>query len=88
MASRVKKAYVHIPPGKEVGPELAAELEPDMVVLAPGADPIIPDIPGMDKPMTAGAIDVFSGKTEVGKKIVVAGAGSRVATWPRVWPSG
>ncbi len=75
MASRVMKADVHVSLGKEVGAELVAELEPDVVVVALGADPIIPKIPGMHKSMTAGAIDVLSGKAEVGKKVVVAGGG-------------
>ncbi len=50
----MRKADVHISPGKEVAQGPVAELEPDVVVVAPGADPIIPDIPGLDKPMTTG----------------------------------
>ncbi len=75
MALRVKKADVHIALGNEVGPELVAELEPDAVIVALGVDPIIPKIPGVDKPMTVGAMDVLSDKATVGKRVVVAGGG-------------
>ena len=49
----------------------------DAIVIAVGADPIIPrSIPGIDKPHVAWAPDAELGKAKVGEKIVIAGAGS------------
>lgn len=48
---------------------------PDVLIIAVGAEPIIPDIPGieMSKVVLAGDVDI--GKAETGKTVVVAGAG-------------
>jgi 2,4-dienoyl-CoA reductase-like NADH-dependent reductase (Old Yellow Enzyme family)/thioredoxin reductase len=48
----------------------------DVVIVAVGADPIIPSIPGVDKPHVVWAGDVDSGKAVVGNTVVVAGGGS------------
>lgn len=47
--------------------------KPDVLILAVGAEPLIPDIPGANKAVWAG--DVFTGKANAGKTVVVAGAG-------------
>jgi 2,4-dienoyl-CoA reductase-like NADH-dependent reductase (Old Yellow Enzyme family)/thioredoxin reductase len=49
---------------------------PDAVIVAIGADPIIPAIPGVDKPSVVWAGDVDMGKVAVGESVVVAGGGS------------
>jgi 2,4-dienoyl-CoA reductase-like NADH-dependent reductase (Old Yellow Enzyme family)/thioredoxin reductase len=48
----------------------------DGLIIAVGATPIIPDLPGMDKPHVHWAPDAHSGSVEIGKKVVIAGAGS------------
>ena len=45
----------------------------DAVILAVGASPVVPNIPGIDKALTS--IDVLSGKKEIGEKVVVIGGG-------------
>ncbi len=47
--------------------------EPDAVIIAVGASPIIPNIPGVENAATA--FDVLTGKAKVGKKVVVIGGG-------------
>jgi 2,4-dienoyl-CoA reductase (NADPH2) len=47
--------------------------EPDAVIIAIGASPIIPNIPGVENAVTA--FDVLTGKAKVGKKVVVIGGG-------------
>ena len=48
----------------------------DALIIAVGAEPITPDIPGVDKPHVHWAPDAELGKCEVGDKVVVIGAGS------------
>jgi 2,4-dienoyl-CoA reductase-like NADH-dependent reductase (Old Yellow Enzyme family)/thioredoxin reductase len=49
--------------------------KPDVVIIAIGAEPIIPDIPGIKKPNVVWAGDVDIDKVKTGKTVVVAGAG-------------
>ena len=53
--------------------ELLKEENPDSLVIATGAVPEIPDIPGVDKTHVVNMFDVFSGKAEVGKNVVILG---------------
>jgi NADPH-dependent 2,4-dienoyl-CoA reductase/sulfur reductase-like enzyme len=48
---------------------------PDVVILAAGAVPIVPSIPGVRRKIVVSALDVLSGQSEVGKKVVVVGGG-------------
>jgi 2,4-dienoyl-CoA reductase-like NADH-dependent reductase (Old Yellow Enzyme family)/thioredoxin reductase len=48
---------------------------PDVVILAVGAAPFIPPIPGIDKSNVVWAGDVDAGKARVGQTILLAGAG-------------
>jgi len=48
----------------------------DAVVIAVGAEPIVPNVPGIDKPHVSWAPDAEMGKTPVGDKIAVIGGGS------------
>lgn len=48
---------------------------PDAVILASGAAPIIPDIPGKDGPNVVLANDILLGKKLAGRKVVVIGGG-------------
>ena len=49
--------------------------EPDALVLAVGAQPAWPDIPGVDPASCVWAGDVFTGKAETGGRVVVVGDG-------------
>lgn len=60
----------------EVTPELVDQERPDALVLAVGTEPIIPDIPGIEKPHVETAVDVMRDVTSFkGKKAVVVGGG-------------
>lgn len=47
----------------------------DTVIVATGGIPIQLEIPGADKPMVVGALDVLSGKVPVGQRVLVIGGG-------------
>ncbi len=70
-----RKAGVTIELGREVSAQLVRELAPDVVVIATGAKPMIPAIPGIDRPHVVSAEDVITGKARIGRRVVVAGGG-------------
>jgi len=59
--------------GREADIRFISEMAPDAVVLATGAEPIEPEIPGMEDQKTVQAWDVLSGNAGVGKRVVIVG---------------
>lgn len=45
----------------------------DAIVVATGARPVVPQIPGIDKELVSLAVDVLAGRTKVGQRAVVVG---------------
>jgi pyruvate/2-oxoglutarate dehydrogenase complex dihydrolipoamide dehydrogenase (E3) component len=56
--------------------ELIGTFGPDVVILATGAKPIIPQLPGVDQGNVVTAIDILAGRAEAGQKVLVIGGGS------------
>lgn len=54
---------------------IVAEEKPDTVVIATGGKPIMPDIPGIDKPIVTNAQDVLEEKVDTGSKVLIVGSG-------------
>jgi 2,4-dienoyl-CoA reductase-like NADH-dependent reductase (Old Yellow Enzyme family)/thioredoxin reductase len=50
-------------------------LNPDILIVAIGAEPMVPEIPGIDQPKAITVRDMIAGRSPVGKIVVVAGAG-------------
>jgi 2,4-dienoyl-CoA reductase (NADPH2) len=59
--------------GKQADRELVREMKPDVVILATGASPVLPPIPGIETQGVVTAWDVLSGKVHVGEKVVIVG---------------
>ncbi len=53
--------------------ELVEKEKPDSLVIATGAVPQIPDIPGADKKHVVNMFDVFTGTAKLGKNVVILG---------------
>jgi 2,4-dienoyl-CoA reductase-like NADH-dependent reductase (Old Yellow Enzyme family)/thioredoxin reductase len=53
--------------------ESVVEAAPDVVVLASGPRPMLPDIPGIESSGAVDAVSVLSGAVKVGKKVVIIG---------------
>ncbi|MFC2092286.1 FAD-dependent oxidoreductase [Bacteroidota bacterium] len=53
--------------------ELLEKENPNSVIIATGAVPEAPDIPGADKPHVVSMFDMFTGKVQPGKNVVVLG---------------
>jgi len=51
------------------------EINPDAIVLATGAGPLIPPIPGIDGPQVSSALDILSDSHPVGDRVVIIGGG-------------
>ena len=50
--------------------------DPEVIILAVGADPLVPEIPGIKKEKVLTVLELFENKeSEIGKEIVVLGAG-------------
>jgi NAD(H)-dependent 7beta-hydroxy-3-oxo-delta4-cholenoic acid oxidoreductase len=76
-ANQLRKLGVKIEYNTEVTPEFVAERKPDAVIVATGAQPIIPrSIPGFDKPHVVTAWDVLSSEKKVGWNVAVIGGGA------------
>lgn len=55
--------------------ELIHQENPDHIIVASGSTPIIPQIPGIDKPHVYTAADVLKGKVDIAGNVVVIGGG-------------
>lgn len=51
------------------------KINPDFVVVATGANPVVIPVPGYDKPIVSTAVPVLLKQKEVGQKVVVVGGG-------------
>jgi 2,4-dienoyl-CoA reductase (NADPH2) len=62
-------------PGSEVTPELINELRPDVVVVAAGAEPLMPPIPGLGGENVCDALAVLDGSLAIkpGERLAVVG---------------
>jgi 2-enoate reductase len=75
LSTQLKKLGVTIELGKKATVERIRKMAPDVVFLATGSIPIIPEIPGIEKEKVGIAGDVLLGKKKVGKSVVVVGGG-------------
>jgi len=75
LSSQIEKLGVQVELGKEVTPELVEAIRPDAIIVATGAVPKMPAIPGIDRQGVVFAEDILSGKTGMGNAVVIFGAG-------------
>lgn len=72
---QVAKSSIELKLGKEINIEEVLEISPDVVIIATGGKPIIPNIKGVIRNNVALAVDVLNGKREVGNRVVIVGGG-------------
>ena len=73
MVRQVKKVGVEVRLGEEVAADSVAEAKPDAVILAVGASPIVPDIPGIEGDNVVHAEEALAGHVNVGDSVVIVG---------------
>lgn len=72
---RCEEAGVNVLLNTEATPEFIAAQKPDALILATGAQPFVPEIPGIHEPFVLHAADVLAGKAACGAKTLVIGGG-------------
>jgi NADPH-dependent 2,4-dienoyl-CoA reductase/sulfur reductase-like enzyme len=73
--TQLKKLNVRVELGKNATAHQILDKKPDAVILATGASPKIPDIPGLDQDNVVTAHDILAGVVEAGDRVLVAGGG-------------
>ncbi|MBW1828524.1 MAG: FAD-dependent oxidoreductase, partial [Deltaproteobacteria bacterium] len=71
--TQLNKLGIQLELEKDVTTEIVLEMKPDTVIVATGAIPVIPDLPGDENAVHA--IDVLNGDKTVGARVVVVGGG-------------
>lgn len=72
---QLKKLGVKVELAKEVTSVLVQKLKPDVVIIATGSTPIIPDVPGIEKGKVVTAINILLGNKKAGDTVIVVGGG-------------
>lgn len=75
MATQVRKAGVEVRLNSEVTLKAVEKENPDVVILATGAIPAIPDVPGVKQDNVVTAVDVLTRRKDVGETALVIGGG-------------
>jgi NADPH-dependent 2,4-dienoyl-CoA reductase/sulfur reductase-like enzyme len=66
---------VKVRTGTQVTSDMVRKGEPEALILATGANPVKPPIPGIDRPQVVLANDILVGKAFVGPRVAVLGGG-------------
>lgn len=72
---QMKKHGVKIELGREVTLSLIGELKPDVIIVATGALPHIPPVPGVEGENVLFPQDILAKRSKVGERVVVVGGG-------------
>ncbi|MCL2495822.1 MAG: NAD(P)/FAD-dependent oxidoreductase [Clostridiales bacterium] len=76
LARRIEKAAnIELRLNTAVTPELVQDIRPDALIVALGAKPYMPDIPGLDDARVIHAIDIHRANASLGQKVVIIGGG-------------
>jgi 2,4-dienoyl-CoA reductase (NADPH2) len=76
LENQMKNLNVSVRTRTEVTPEHVDREKPEAVVVAAGAEPLVPEIRGVDRPNVFMAWDVLSARVDTGKEVVVIGGGA------------
>ncbi|MCI7551767.1 MAG: NAD(P)/FAD-dependent oxidoreductase [Actinomycetaceae bacterium] len=72
---RLRLAGVDVRFSQEMTLQSACDFGADIVIVATGALPFLPPLPGMDSANVVEAIDVLNGSAEVGRRVAIVGSG-------------
>ena len=73
--AQIAKSNVEVRAGKAATAGDVLAMSPDAVIVATGANPFIPNVPGITRPNIVLAKDVLMGRKEVGNVVVIVGGG-------------
>lgn len=75
MIRQVRKSGADVRLGQRVTANQVLELKPDAVIVATGARPRVPKVPGLDRKKAVVAREVLMGQVSPGQRVLVAGGG-------------
>ncbi|MBM4446976.1 MAG: hypothetical protein FJ023_06445 [Chloroflexi bacterium] len=75
LSKQMDKLGVDVRLGEEVNGKAITNAKPDVVIIATGAKPIVPDIPGVKGKNVVLATDVLKGDRRVGQNVLIVGGG-------------
>jgi pyruvate/2-oxoglutarate dehydrogenase complex dihydrolipoamide dehydrogenase (E3) component len=75
LSRQVEKSGIQVELNKIASVTAVEEMKPEAVIIATGASPIIPEIPGVKGRNVITAVEVLQMQPEVGQKVVVIGGG-------------
>ena len=76
LSNQLKKLDVEIITEQEFTEDKIDEYSPDAIILATGAKPCVPNIPGITESHVFTAWDVLAERVQVGKRVVIVGGGN------------
>jgi 2,4-dienoyl-CoA reductase-like NADH-dependent reductase (Old Yellow Enzyme family)/thioredoxin reductase len=75
LKKKIYQSGVTIQLEMEATKKKVSKFSPDAVIVATGSEPLLPDIPGLQKRQVITNREVLSGNIEVGKKVIIVGGG-------------
>ncbi len=76
LARQVACRDIQVLTEQQVDAKLVKSVSPDHLIIATGATPLIPDIPGIELPIVATAWEILSGARPAGSRVVIVGGGA------------
>ena len=73
--NELKALPVEIYTGETVTSEQLRNMDADVIILAAGSVPVMPNVPGMDDKKVLGCMEAFAHPEKVGQKVMVIGGG-------------
>jgi 2,4-dienoyl-CoA reductase-like NADH-dependent reductase (Old Yellow Enzyme family)/thioredoxin reductase len=75
LSKQVEKAGAEIRLSEECSSASIKKIDPDVVIVAAGSNPVTPDIPGIGMGHVVTALDILVGKKQAGEKVAIIGGG-------------
>lgn len=75
LVTQLRQAGVALRLNTEATDDAITGLNPDVIIVAAGSEPIMPDIPGIDGPNVMPATRALEGDVEIGERVVIIGGG-------------
>ena len=73
LSLQMSRRHIEVKLGMKATPGLIEQARPEAVIIATGATPLRPDIPGAERARVVTAVDVLTGKVEVGERVAIIG---------------